>query len=308
MGEETTVDWASFIGRDLGNVTIVKELGRGAMGVVFVGFQKTLKRQVAVKVLHKARLRGRSALTLFRDEGEALAVLNHPNIIPIYEMGETDECFFQVMQLVDGSDLRTIIKRTHNHPLPSKRLIPLDTGLEIVENALSGLAYAHEEGVIHQDVKPANILVEKRDGRPLIADFGIARIFDAEYGSSGNVVGTPLYMAPEQAAAKPTDGKADIYSMGVILFEIAAGALPVKEEPVALMLERKKYAPETFFTVAPGRAAPRIDPRLERIILKALSPDAGNRYARCDAFIADLKDYRRQENARPVQPQMGRLP
>lgn len=292
MADFNGIDWNDFLGKELANVTIVKEVGRGTMGVVFAGFQKSLKRRVAVKVLHKARAGNTSARRLFRDEGEAIAVLNHPNIIPIYEMGETDDCYFQVMQLVDGSDLRSIIKRTLKHPLPSKRLLPLETTLEIVTQSLAGLGFAHDEGVIHQDVKPGNILVENRGNRPLIADFGIARIFEAEYCSQGKIVGTPLYMAPEQAAGATTDGKADIYSMGVILFEMAAGALPVKDEPAEMLIERKKYAPETFFTDKPGRVSPLIDTRLEDIILKAIEPDPGRRYASCEEFIADVKRYR----------------
>jgi len=307
MDDLPVVDWSSFIGKDFANVTIMKELGRGAMGVVFVGYQKTLKRQVAVKVLHKSRASSATAWQLFRDEGEAIAVLNHPNIIPIYEMGETDDCYFQVMQLVEGSDLRSIIKRTLKHPLPSKRFIPLETTLDIVEQTLDGLGYAHEEGVIHQDVKPANILVEKRGGRPLIADFGIARIFEAEYGSQGKAVGTPLYMAPEQAGAKLTDGRADVYSMGVILFEMAAGVLPVRDEPVNNLIERKKYAPETFFTALPSIASSRIDPSLENIIVKAMAPDPLRRYARCDEFIADVKRYRARRFAQSSQTAQGRL-
>ena len=286
------IDWNAFIGRELANVTIVKELGRGTMGVVFTGFQKSLKRQVAVKVLHKAHACNAATWQSFRDEGEAIAVLNHPNIVPIYEMGEEDDCYFQVMQLVDGSDLRTILRRTFKHPLPLKRLLPLDQTLEIVIQVLNGLNFAHDEGVIHQDVKPGNILVERRDHRPLIADFGIARIFEADYCSQGKIVGTPLYMAPEQAAGKTTDGKADIYSMGVILFEMCAGMLPVKEEPVRDLIERKKYAPETFFIVKPSKASPLVDERLERIILKATAPKPEQRYARCEAYSDDLQRYR----------------
>ena len=293
MQELTDFDWTAFVGKELGNVALVKELGRGVMGVVFAGFQKSLKRQVAVKVLLKSRASTGEAWQLFRDEGEALAVLNHPNIIPIYEMGESDDCYFQVMQLVQGGDLRAMIKRNLNHPLPSKRLVPLAETLDIVAQVLDGLGFAHEGGVVHQDVKPANILIETRSKRPLIADFGIARIFAAEYLSQGKIVGTPLYMSPEQASGAMTDARTDIYSVGVILFQMLVGSLPIQEENAMQMIERKKYLPESFFTKKPGQVSPEMDVELEKIVLKSVEPDPENRYATCSDFIDDLKKYRR---------------
>jgi serine/threonine-protein kinase len=305
MPELTEFDWSTFVGRELGNVTLVRELGRGVMGVVFIGFQKTLKRQVAVKVLLKSRASTGEAWQLFRDEGEALAVLNHPNIIPIYEMGETDDCYFQVMQLVEGGDLRAMIRRNLNHPLPSKRLVPLVETLDIIIQVLDGLGFAHEGGVVHQDVKPANILVENRNKRPLIADFGIARIFAAEYLSQGKIVGTPLYMSPEQASGTMTDARTDIYSVGIILFQMLVGMLPVKEESAMQMIERKKYLPESFLTKRPGQVLPGMDGELEKIVLKSVEPDPGGRYATCHDFIEDLKKYRRFNLFRSSGPSTG---
>jgi Serine/threonine protein kinase len=305
MPELTEFDWSTFVGRELGNVTLVRELGRGVMGVVFVGFQKTLKRQVAVKVLLKSRASTGEAWQLFRDEGEALAVLNHPNIIPIYEMGETDDCYFQVMQLVEGVDLRAMIRRNLNHPIPSKRLIPLVETLDIIIQVLDGLGFAHEGGVVHQDVKPANILVENRNKRPLIADFGIARIFAAEYLSQGKIVGTPLYMSPEQASGTMTDARTDIYSVGIILFQMLVGTLPVKDENAMQMIERKKYLPESFLTKRPGQVLPGMDGELEKIVLKSVEPDPGSRYATCHDFIEDLKKYRRFNLFRSSGPATG---
>ncbi len=289
----SAVDWSSFVGRDLGNVTIIRELGRGVMGVVFVGYQKTLKRQVAVKVLVKDAGSGQLASDLFRDEGEMVAVLAHPNIIPIFEMGETDDCFFQVMQLVDGTDLRTTLRRLAKHPVPAKRLMPLSETIDFMVQMLDALGYAHEEGVIHQDIKPANILIENRGKRPLVADFGIARALAGEYKSEGLVVGTPLYMSPEQVVGKVTDGRADIYSAGVILFEMTAGTLPVRPAGTTeQILARKKNAPDTFFTAKPSEVSPLVNAPLERIILKAIAPAMEWRYETCKAFIEDLKKYR----------------
>ena len=288
----SSVDWNSFVGRELGNVTLIRELGRGVMGVVFVGYQKSLRRQVAVKVLAKAADSPELSSALFRDEGEMVAVLAHPNIIPIFEMGEADNCFFQVMQLVDGTDLRSIIRSFARHPLPRKRLMPLSEAIGYMVQILDALQYAHEEGVIHQDIKPANILVEKRNKRPLVADFGIARALAGEYKSEGLVVGTPLYMAPEQVTGTVTDGRSDLYSAGVILFEMAAGSLPVRSsERAEQILIRKKTAPDTFFTAKPSEVSSRVDARLEGIILKATLPAAEWRYASCKGFADDLRNY-----------------
>jgi len=291
---ENELDWNDCMGRDLGNVTLVKELGRGVMGVVFQGFQKSLKRQVAVKLLMKSKCKSTETWQLFRDEGEALAILNHPNIVPIFEMGEADDCYFQVMQLVGGGDLRTLVKRNLKHPVPSKRLLPLTQTIDIILQVLDGLSLAHENGIIHQDVKPANVLLDGRGNRPLIADFGIARIFAAEYLSSGKSVGTPLYMSPEQAGGLETDGSSDLYSVGVILFEMIVGTLPVKEEGAVAMIERKKYFPESFFIKKPREVSSGLDPELERIVLKAIAPDRAFRYETCGDFMKDLKTYRRR--------------
>jgi serine/threonine protein kinase len=292
--QSSGISWDSYIGRELGNVTLIRELGRGVMGVVFVAFQKTLKRQVAVKVLAKNRETMNLASQLFRDEGEVVAVLSHPNIIPIFEMGETDECYFQVMQLVDGSDLRSTLRRLSKHPVPSKRLMPLDDAIEIIMQIADALGYAHEEGVVHQDIKPANILIESRSQRPLVADFGIARAFEGDYKSDGLVVGSPLYMAPEQAMGKKTDGRADIYSIGVMLFEMAAGSLPIRQEDrVDRILDRKKYTPDTFFTKLPGQVSPRIGAPLERIIMKATASLVEQRYQDCTSLCDDLDRIRK---------------
>jgi serine/threonine protein kinase len=283
------VNWDSFIGRELGNVTLIRELGRGVMGVVFVAFQKTLKRQVAVKVLAKNQESMSLAGELFRDEGEVVAVLTHPNIIPIFEMGEADDCFYQVMQLVDGMDLRTTLRRLSKHPVPTKRLMPIDEAIDIIIQVADALGYAHEEGVVHQDIKPANILIENRMRRPLVADFGIARAFGGDYKSEGLVVGSPLYMAPEQAMGKVTDGRADIYSLGVMLFEMAAGSLPIRQEDnVERILERKKLTPDTFFTKLPGQVSTRIDSSLEKIIMKATASMIEKRYQDCATLRDDL--------------------
>lgn len=292
MRNVRAIDSADYIGKNFGNVTIVKEIGRGAMGVVFLGFQKSLKRQVAVKILPKSDTPDPIALGLFRDEAETVAILSHPHIIPLYEMDENENCYYQVMQFIEGDNLRTVIKGRLNHPLPSKRLLPLNETADILVSVLDALAYAHEEGIVHQDVKPSNILIEKRHNRPFIMDFGIARVVAAEYKSEGKVVGSPLYMSPEQACGDDTDARADIYSVGTILFEMTAGILPIVPQNSTDILSCKQTDPSRFFSKTPRQTSPIINDQLERIILKAIAPRREDRYKNCSLFRNDLEPFR----------------
>jgi serine/threonine-protein kinase len=284
LGEISTHDYTSVIGRAFGNFIVVRELGRGAMGAVFIGYQKTLKRQVAIKLLPKALARSESARQQFRDEAETIAVLNHPHIITIFDSGEDDDYFYQVMQLVEGQDLARILAKLRRHPVPTRRILPLHHTIRLVGEVLDGLEFAHEEGVVHQDLKPANILVDNRTGRALIADFGIAKTRQIEFYARGLVVGTPQYLSPEQAAAEDTDRRTDIYSMGVILFELLAGRLPIRDESGKQTVVRKIKQPDSFFTQPPAACSPWIDPVMEGIILKATASERSKRYVSARAF------------------------
>ena len=296
MATISSIDLSSYIGTNIGTVTLVKLLGKGSMGAVFIGYQATLKRQVAVKILPKILANSPRAQKMFRDEAETIGILNHPNIVPVYEMGETSDFFFQVMQLVVGHDLRTIIVKARKHPVPTKRTLPLSETIQYVSQVLDALGYAHEEGIFHQDIKPANILVDDRFKRPVVADFGIARTVWAECSSESLLFGTPLYMSPEQASRSETDGRTDIYSVGVLLFEMTAGSLPVTAESPNAMLERKKTAPDTFFTARPSELNPAIDSELEAILYKAIASHPDNRFADCLAFKRQLESYARSRS------------
>lgn len=282
-------DYTKFIGLELGNVTILKKLGHGNRGVVFIAFQKSLKRQVAVKILPKVSSITEELLRQFRDEAEIIAVLSHPNIIPIFEIGESDDFYFQVMQLITGSDLNKIISKHLKHPVSTKIVLPIEQTIDIVIQVLDGLGYAHDEGIVHQDIKPGNILIEERTKRPLIADFGIAKTVQMDPRIYKNIIiGTPVYLSPEQAAAKETDKRTDIYSTGVLLFKMLTGTLPIREENSEEILFRKIKKPDTFFTLSPSETTSFINNDLEKIILKAIESDVENRYQDCYSFKDEL--------------------
>lgn len=293
VAQAADLDRHSVIGREFGNVVIVKELGRGSMGGVYVGYQKSLKRQVAVKLLPRHSGDSGRSQRQFRDEAETVAVLSHPYIVPIFEMGEDDDYFFQVMQLITGADLGRMIRNRLKHPVAARRLLPPARIVDILCKVLEGLGYAHREGVVHQDIKPANIMIDENAHRPLIVDFGIAKTARMEYWGQGLVVGSVLYLSPEQAAAQETDRRSDIYAMGMVLFEALAGRLPVRpDEDEKRILLRKIKRPESLFTLSPSECSPNIDEAMERIILKALSPRREERFTSCEAFRSALSHWK----------------
>jgi len=287
-----------FIGRDLGTVTILSVLGTGMSASVYLGFQRTLRRQVAVKILAKTDTMHSRYAEQFRSEAEIVSNLAHPNIVPVHEIGESDDCFFHVMQVVKGESLLSLIAQRRNHPLPAHRLLPIERTIEICCGILDGLAYAHEEGIIHRDIKPANILIETRSGRPLIADFGIARTLRSVQTDGDTILGTPLYMAPECVAGSETDHRSDLYSVGVMLFEMLVGELPLADKETMLLLQRKMTHPETVFTRTPSEVLHTIDKALESIVIRALQPHASARYESAGIFREDLLAYGRMWAAR----------
>jgi serine/threonine-protein kinase len=195
------------------------------------------------------------------------------------------------MQLIDGEDLRTFIHRHQLHPVPSRRVIPLQTSLQIMIQVLDALAYAHEEGVIHRDIKPANIMIDNHSSRTYLADFGIASSVLTEKTPSDVILGTPLYISPEQAWGKSIDNRADIYSAGIVLFELLLGILPLSTRSLDEIIKIKLYNPEKLFTSSPSSASSSIDKDLENIILQATAAEIDDRYFNCTVFHKDLVSY-----------------
>ncbi|MDR2578541.1 MAG: serine/threonine protein kinase [Chitinispirillales bacterium] len=275
-----------LIGTEISGITLLSLHGRGHSGMVFIGFQKSLKRKIAVKLVPK----GKVTAQCFMDEAETIAVLNHPNIVTVFDVGEYGDFLYITMQLVEGDSLQAVIKRRLLHPVPSQRCLDLPTTLRVMARTLDALSYAHGQGVVHQDVKPGNILIENPGGRAFLVDFGIARTELTE-DQSKYIHGTPLYIAPEQAQGCVTDARADVYSAGSALWECLAGKLPVPALPGAKLVGIKAREPENFFQMTPMESSAWIDHELERIILKATAHDKELRYESCAVFLEDLQKY-----------------
>jgi len=281
-----------LVGREIGTSVLLKELARGGMSVIFIAYQRTLKRQIAVKILPREFLT-HSAAELFRQEAESVAILSHPNIVPVYEVGETEDFLFFTMQLIMGLPLSHILRRTRRHLLPSRRFIPPGQTARILSSVLDALDYAHRQHIIHRDIKPANILIETHTKRPIITDFGIARLLRGPSVDTPRIVGTPLYMSPEQILGGPVDARADIYSVGVMLFEMLATDLPLPPYGTATdLLKLKIGLKDQMFQKRPSELNPSLNPEMDRIVSKALAYEKEQRYASCREFIDDLDRYR----------------
>jgi len=279
-----------LIGMEVGTSTILRELARGGSAVVFIAFQRTLKRQIAIKILPKSLLTPETA-ERFQIEAEAAAILSHPNIIPVYEVGETDDFLFIAMQLIQGKSLAHHIKAAKKNVLPSRRYLPVETTVTIMAQVLDGLDYAHHQDIIHRDIKPGNILMESGSKRPIILDFGIARISRGLDKESYAIRGTPIYMSPEQIRNETADGRADIYACGIMLFEMLVSDLPLpKIDPVEL-LSLKLRRKDRLFVIKPSEMNPMVNPDMDGVVFRATSFDPGDRFDSCAEFREALLDY-----------------
>lgn len=281
-----------LIGQKVGSAILLKELARGEMGVVFLAFQKTLKRQIAVKILPKSIITTAHA-EFFRQEAEAAAILSHPNIIPIYEVGITEDFLFFTMLLVKGQSLFFYLKRSKKHVLPSRRILPLSTTLNIIINVLDALDYAHSQDIVHRDIKPANILIEGHTKRPIITDFGVAKVSKGLEPKLPGILGTPKYVPPEQILNQGVDGRADIYAIGTMLFEMLVSVLPWPKDvdSVSKLLDSKLKLKDEFFQKKPSEMNPVVHKEMDEIVFKALYFDPEKRYANCREFLDLLKGY-----------------
>jgi len=269
-----------------GDYELIAELGRGGMGVVYRARQLSLNREVALKMILRGQLASPVELARFKAEAEAAARLNHPNIVPVYDVGQVDSRPFFTMKMIRG---QTLSQRLANGPLPARESALL------LASVARAIQHAHQNGVLHRDLKPSNILIDD-EGIAHVTDFGLAKQTDdaASLTRTGGIIGTPAYMAPEQAAgARGVVGPAtDVYSLGAILYHLLTGRPPFQAaspvDTVLLLLEQEPVPPRII--------NPTADRDLELIALRCLQKPTDLRYADAAALAADLEAFLKDEH------------
>jgi len=262
----------------IGRYRILGELGRGAMGIVYRAEDPMLNRPVAIKTIIMSadpEVRGEYERR-FHQEAKAAGGLNHPNLITIHDIGREGDILYMAMELLEGVDLRELMQRGR---------LELRLALDILAQVADGLAYAHERGVVHRDIKPGNVMVLP-NGRAKVMDFGIARMRASDIKTqTGAVVGSPKYMSPEQVRGTVADGRSDIFSLGIVLYEVAAGTAPFSAPDTAQFMHQIATA-----TPPPPSALNERLPRvLDLIVARALEKDPDARYQSAAEMAADLR-------------------
>src|SRR5437660_1579686 len=273
---------------ELGDYELLEEVGRGGQGVVFRARQKSLNRIVAVKVISLGQWATKAHLKRFRLEAEAAASLDHPCIVPIYEVGERDgQCYFS-MKFVEGGQLDEVVRRT---PMSIRQ------AAELIAKVARTVHYAHEHGILHRDIKPGNILLDAK-GEPHLTDFGLARLVesDSTVTRTMEVLGTPSYMAPEQAVGNNAaiSSVTDVYGLGAVLYQLLTGQPPfaggTTYETIKLLLDTEPRSPRLL--------NPKVDRDLSTICLKCLEKDSQRRYPSALALAEDIERWLKHE---PIQ-------
>ncbi|MDP9373193.1 MAG: protein kinase, partial [Chloroflexota bacterium] len=260
-----------------GRYELLDPVGEGGMARVYRARDRVLDRIVAVKLLREEYGSDQGFVARFYREARAAASLTHPNIVDIYDYGPHDHTYFITMQFIDGTDLKTALRR--EGPLLPRRAVV------VIDQVLAGLGAAHDRGIIHRDVKPQNILVRARDGAIKLTDFGVARAFDGtDLTTSGIALGTAHYMAPEQGSGGPIGPATDLYAVGVVLYELLSGQLPFRgSNQMQIMLQHLHDPPPPLAGVAVG-----VPPALERVIMKAMAKEPPLRFRSAEEMRAAL--------------------
>jgi len=267
-----------------GRYEIVDELGRGAMGVVYRAVDPVIGRNVAVKTIRLTEegtgLSRPELLSRFQTEARAAGLLTHPNIVVVYDAGEENGLYYITMELVEGKSLQSMLDG--GHAFPVSRI------LRILEQTCSALQFAHERNIVHRDIKPANLMLTA-DDTVKVTDFGTAKIL--QFGTvqqTTHVMGTPSYMSPEQVKGRPIDGRTDIFSLGVVLYEMLTGEKPFPGQSITTVI----YKIVNEDPIPPRQLNPAIHPGLNEIVLRALAKEPDERYQSCRDLMEDLRNYR----------------
>lgn len=283
-----------------GRYEILGELGRGAMGVVYRAVDPVIGRNVAVKTIRLTEqgtgLTRDELLSRFQTEARAAGLLTHPNIVVVYDAGEEDGLYYITMELVEGKSLQGLLDGGHAFPVPRV--------LRILEQTCSALQFAHERSIVHRDIKPANLMLTA-DDTVKVTDFGTAKIL--QFGTmqqTTHVMGTPSYMSPEQVKGRPVDGRTDIFSLGVVFYEMLTGEKPFPGQTITTVI----YKIVNEDPIPPRHLNPSIHPGLNEIVLRALAKEPEGRYQCCRELLEDLRHYRSlggNPDATLVSPRQG---
>ncbi len=266
-----------YIGMRLGAYQIIEQIGQGGMATVFQAYQPSMDRYVAIKILPSHFTEDAGFVGRFTQEARTLARLEHPHILPVHDYGEQEGITYLVMRYVEAGTLKDLI--TQEGP------IELEEAARILGQVGGAVDYAHSQGVVHRDIKPSNVLIDQR-GNTFLTDFGIAKLVaeSAQFTASGAIIGTPAYMSPEQGMGQPVDHRSDIYSLGVVLYELVTGRVPFRAEtPLAVLL---KHVNDPL--LPPRQIKPDLPPPVERVTLKALAKSPDDRFQSAQEMVDAL--------------------
>ncbi|MFW5750818.1 MAG: protein kinase domain-containing protein [Planctomycetota bacterium] len=262
-----------FLGRSFGGYELVEKIGHGGMGMVYRGRQVSLNRSVAVKLLNKALVDNEEFIKRFKREAQAMATIHHPNIVSVIDFGEADGIWFMVAEYVEGTNLARMIRE--------KVMVPSDELVPLIIQCLSGLAYVSRNNIVHRDIKPDNILID-REGTAKIADFGLAKDIsnnDTDLTAAGSAMGTPAYMSPEQCMGRSLDVRSDIYSLGVAAYFALTGEKPFTgNSSFEIMTKQREHMPPP-----PSQLNPQIPEPVSDMVMQMLAKSPGDRFSDADA-------------------------
>ena len=263
----------------------MEQIGMGGMARVFRALDHRLNRQVAVKILREDLAEDAELRRRFHEESQAVAMLSHPNIVAVYDVSRSSDLEYIVMELIDGITLKQYMQKKGNK-------LNWREALHFITQIVKALGHAHSRGIIHRDIKPHNIMV-LRDGSVKVADFGIARVASGGHSTlTQEALGSVHYISPEQARGSHIDARSDLYSAGVVLYEMITGRLPFEgDTPVSVAIQHINSIP-----LSPREIDPAIPEALEAITMKAMAPDPDNRYLSADDMLADLEEFRKNPN------------
>src|SRR6058998_347443 len=258
-----------------GRYRILRKLGTGGMANVYLAEDEVLGRRVAIKILNDRHAGDDQFVERFRREAKNAASLSHPNIVSIYDRGEAEGTYYIAMEYLDGRSLKELIV--------ARGPAPIHLAVDYARQILAAIRFAHRHGIVHRDIKPHNVLVDG-EGRLKVTDFGIARAGVSQMTEAGSIIGTAQYLSPEQARGAPVDQRSDLYSMGIVLYEMLTGQVPFTgESPVEIAMKHLSDPPRP-----PSLLRPDIPPDLDMVVLRALAKSPEDRFQTAEEMDAEL--------------------